>query len=433
MCDRMDVGGDPVSIDRDLLMRQKDRLASQGLRVLAFATGSMSKAPENGFNHDHLASLTFLGLAGMQDPIRPEVPGAISACRMAGIDVVMVTGDDPATAAAIATNAGLQFEPAQVVTGVQIRRAEQEGEAALDALTRKARIYARLEPQQKLAIVLSLARGGHFVAVTGDGVNDAPALKHAHVGVAMGLRGTDVARESADIVLTDDNFASIVEGILQGRVAYNNIRKVVFLLMSMGAAELLIFLLAIPLGFPAPLTAVQLLWLNVVTNGIQDVALAGEGAEGDELTRPPRRPSEPIFDRLMIRRMILSTAAVGIGGFLMFAWLLSLGYPEQDSRNLLLLALVLVENAQVLNSRSEHRSLFRQSLSRNPLLIIAIACALGVHVAAMFVPGLNATLGVYPVAFVHWWPTPLLALAMIAVIEIDKAWCNRHRSGPIGC
>src|SRR5690606_18206012 len=163
-------------------------------------------------------------------------------CYAAGIEVVMVTGDDPGTAGAIARDAGLQFSPDQVVTGQDIRRAEAEGPDALDRLTGQARIYARVDPAQKLSIVLSLARNGHFVAVTGDGVNDAPALKHAHVGVAMGRKGTDVAKESADIVITDDNFSSIVRGIREGRVAYSNIRKVILMLVTTGIAEVLLFL-----------------------------------------------------------------------------------------------------------------------------------------------------------------------------------------------
>ena len=242
--------------------------------------------PIGGYGHRHLVNLVFLGFAGMHDPLRPEVPDAIRACRNAGIDVVMITGDDPKTATAIAREAGLAFSESHVVTGAAVRRAEEQGQSQLDELTRSARIYARVEPAQKLSIVLSMARNGHFVAVTGDGVNDAPALKHAHVGVAMGKKGTDVAKESADIIVTDDNFASIVGGIREGRVAYANIRKVVAMLVSTGAAEVVLFLLAIPLGLPMPLLPVQLLWLNLVTNGIQDVALAAEKAEGDELSYP---------------------------------------------------------------------------------------------------------------------------------------------------
>ncbi|MEY9626041.1 magnesium-transporting ATPase (P-type) [Sinorhizobium fredii] len=314
MADRMDVAGRAEPIDREALLSQKEEMAARGLRVLAFADGETAIEADGGFGRHLLVDLVFLGLAGMQDPVRPEVPQAIRDCHTAGVDVAMVTGDDPRTAAAIASHAGLIFTDSQVVTGEEVLNAEAMGQESLDALTRQGRIYARVAPAQKLAIVLSLARNGHFVAVTGDGVNDAPALKHAHIGVAMGRKGTEVAKESADIVITDDNFASIVSGIREGRVAYANIRKVIFMLMSTGVAELLLFLLAIPFGMPLPLLAVQLLWLNLVTNGIQDIALSGESPEGDELLRAPRKPSEPIFDRVMIRRILQSTLVMGGGG-----------------------------------------------------------------------------------------------------------------------
>jgi Ca2+-transporting ATPase len=365
-------------------------------------------------------------MAGMQDPVRPEVPNAIRDCYRAGIEVAMVTGDDPRTASVIAEQAGFVFKPDQVVTGETVRRAEQDGEAALDKLTRNARIFARVDPAQKLSIVLSLSRNGHFVAVTGDGVNDAPALKHAHVGVAMGRAGTDVAKESADIVVTDDNFASIVNGILEGRVAYANIRKVVFMLVSTGAAEVVLFLLAMPMGLPMPLLAVQLLWLNLVTNGIQDVALAAEAAEGDELRHPPRRPNEPILDRVMIRRIWHSVLVMGVGGFAVFYWLLRQGYPEEQARNLLLLLFVLFENFQVFNSRSEHLSVFRQRLFANPLLVLGVLGAQALHIGAMYIPGLSDTLRITPVSLREWGMLLFLAATLLLGMEFEK-WRDRRR------
>jgi len=314
-----------------------------------------------------------------------------------------------------------------VVTGDVVREAEIKGQATLDELTRRARIYARVEPAQKLAIVLSLARNGHFVAVTGDGVNDAPALKHAHVGVAMGRKGTDVARESADIILTDDNFASIVSGILEGRVAYANIRKVIFMLVSTGAAEVALFLLAIPLGVPMPLLPVQLLWLNLVTNGIQDVALATEKAEGDELSYPPRSPREPIFDRVMIRRIWHSTLVMGLGGFVAFWWLLQNGYEEAQARNLLLLLFVLFENFQTFNSRSERRSVFRQPLLANPLLVTGVIAVQALHISAMYIPFLRDTLHLAPVSLAEWGVLLLVASSLLAVMEFEKRWDRRNR------
>ncbi|WEX10835.1 HAD-IC family P-type ATPase [Chelativorans sp. AA-79] len=426
MCDRMNAGGSAFAIDREALVRQKEEMAARGLRVLAFAEGEIASEPESQYGHHHLVDLVFLGFAGMQDPVRPEVPDAIRDCYAAGIEVVMVTGDDPGTAGAIARDAGLQFSPDQVVTGQDIRRAEAEGPDALDRLTGQARIYARVDPAQKLSIVLSLARNGHFVAVTGDGVNDAPALKHAHVGVAMGRKGTDVAKESADIILTDDNFASIVAGVREGRVAYANIRKVVFMLVSTGAAEVVLFLLAFPLGLPMPLLPVQLLWLNLVTNGIQDVALAAEKAEGDELSYPPRSPNESIFDRVMIRRIWHSTLVMGLGGFAVFYWLLQQGYGEAEARNLLLLLFVLFENFQTFNSRSEHHSVFRQRLLSNPLLVLGVLAAQALHIGAMYIPWLSGVLQVAPVSLFEWTALLLAASALLAVMEFEKMWDGRH-------
>ncbi len=425
MCDRMEISGEYFPINREQLLMQKDKITSEGLRVLAFAEGVIMEEASSKYGHHHLVNLVFLGMAGMQDPIRPEVPEAISACHAAGIEVVMITGDDPKTASVIAKQAGLMVQEEQIITGVDIKNAELKGENALDELTKNARIYARVEPIQKLSIVLSLARNGHFVAVTGDGVNDAPALKHAHVGVAMGKRGTDIAKESADIIITDDNFASIVAGICEGRVAYSNIRKVIFMLISTGAAEVVLFLLAMIAGTPMPLLAVQLLWLNLVTNGIQDVALACEKAEGDELNYPPRKPKEPIFNRAMIKRILYSILVMGGGGFFVFYWMLEKGYEESQARNMLLLLFVLFENFQTLNSRSEHQSVFRQSFFANKFLIISIVIAQLVHIGAMYVPSIANVLKIEPVSFIEWGWLLLVASSLLLVMELGKKFGSK--------
>ena len=430
MADRMAVDGQTIPIDRDYLAFQKNRMAERGLRILAFAEGTIDAPDSVGgeLGHGHLRGLVFLGFAGMKDPLRPEVPDAISACSKAGISVAMVTGDDPVTASAIAREAGLDFTVAQVMTGPQLQAAADRSEADLDVLTRRARIYARVEPLQKLAIVQSLARNGHIVAVTGDGVNDAPALTQAHVGVAMGRNGTDIARESADIILTDDNFASIVEGVRQGRVAYANIRKVIFMLVATGAAEVGLFLLALPLGLPMPLLAVQLLWLNLVTNGIQDVALAVETAEGDELDRAPRKPDEPLFDARMTWRIALSALYMAGGGFALFSYYLSVGMPIEQVRNALLLLLVLFENGLTLSARSERNPLLGRNFLANPFLLGGVLLTQLLHFGAMHVPALATTLAIAPIAWADWLVLLALAIGLLVLLELEKMIYRKGRA-----
>jgi magnesium-transporting ATPase (P-type) len=298
--------------------------------------------------------------------------------------------------------------------------------ADLDRAVENASVFARVEPIQKLSIVESLRRRGHFVAVTGDGVNDAPALRAANIGVAMGMRGTDVAREAADLILTDDDFSSIVNGVEEGRIAYDNVRKVVYLLVSTGAAEIVLFLLAFVAGLPLPLYAAQLLWLNLVTNGIQDVALAFEKGEPHVLDQPPRRPSERIFDGRMIQQVLVSGTFIGVVGFLFFDWALAHGWSEDEARNAVLLLIVCFENAHIFNCRSEWRSAFRCPFSANPFLIIAVLCSQGVHIAAMWMPGLSGVLHVEPVSLATWFGVAGIAAALIAVMEIFK-WALPRR------
>lgn len=420
MCRTMQGADGAVPIDRDVLEAQQRAMTEEGLRVLAFAEGEIGGVEDGQYGDHLLFDLHFVGMAGMRDPIRPEVPAAIEACRTAGISVAVITGDDPKTAVVIARQAGLEVPAGDVATGDDVAAAVAAGPETLDALTRHARIYARVKPEQKLEIVRSFARNGHFVAVTGDGVNDAPALKHAHVGVAMGRGGTDVAKESADIILSDDNFASIVAGIREGRVAYANIRKVIFMQVSTGAAEVLLFVFAMMLALPMPMTAVQLLWLNLVTNGVQDVALVTEPTEGDELTQPARRPGEPIFDRLMVRRIAVATLVMAGGGFALFAWLLDRGTEIAAAMNLLLLLFVLFENFQCFNSRSERRSVFRQSLFSNPFLLFGVLGTQALHIGAMYVPGLNTLLGISPIGFAEWLWLLLAASSVLFVGEAGK-------------
>lgn len=420
MCSRMAGPDGPVPLDADAVARAADALAARGFRVIAVAGGLPALAPGAELEPGALRGLELVGLVGMIDALRPEAAASVAACRAAGVEVAMVTGDHPVTALAIARDLGMAREPSDVATGARLAEAQRAGPAAVDALVRATRVFARVDPAQKLEIVRALRRLGHFVAVTGDGANDAPAIRAAHIGVAMGRRGTDVARETADLVLADDDFSSIVAGVEEGRVAYANVRKVVFLLLSTGAAELVLFLLAIAAGLPLPLLPVQLLWLNLVTNGIQDVALAFEPAEGGEMRRPPRPPGEPVLDRTMLARIAGSAALMGTLAFAGFWAALRAGVELGAARNALLLAMVLFENVQAGNSRSETAPVLRLSPRRNPLLLAGTLAALGLHLAAMHLPGLSAVLRVGPAGAGAWSAALAGAALLAAAVDLEK-------------
>jgi len=404
---------------RDTALAEAERMAVDGYRVLAVARGPVPHAVALSPHDDGLAGLELLGLVGLIDPLRPEVPDAVARCRSAGVAVRMVTGDHPETALAIGRELGIAERRDEVVTGSELAGAGDDS-AALDRLVARARIFARVEPVQKLTIVQSLQRAGEVVAVTGDGVNDAPALSVADIGVAMGRDGTDAARGAADLILADDNFASIVAGVEEGRIAYDNVRKLIFLLIATGLGEIVLFLLAIAADLPLPLFAVQLLWLNLVTNGIQDVALAFERGEPGVLERRPRPPNERLFNRRMVSQVLVAGGYMGVAAFAFYAWCLAQGMPEFAARNLLLLLMVLFENAHALNARSERRSILRVPFAANPFLIIAIVGAQSLHIAAMYLPGLRDILDLQPISLADWLVVAAIAGSLVLVMELHK-------------
>lgn len=390
-------------------------MADAGYRVIAVA-GSDGSAP---VDVTAPTGLVLLGWVGLIDPVRPEVPAAIARCAEAGIGVRMVTGDHPGTALTIARGLGLGVRADQVVTGRQIR--DLAGQSlALSALVLGGRVFARIEPVQKLEIVRILAASGELVAVTGDGVNDAPALQAAHIGVAMGIAGTDVARGAADLVLADDNFASIVAGVEEGRITYANVRRIVIILLATGMAEIGMFLGAVMLGLPMPLTAVQLLWLNLVTNGAQDVMLGFGRGEGDELRRPPRAPDAPILDRTAIALMI--PPALVMTGFALYLVhrMHDAGAPLDRIQNAVLLMTVLFQNVYVLCMRSERRSVLREPVFSNPWLLLGIGVALGLQVVAMAWPVMGNVLRTSLVSADTLWSCLAATATTVIVTESAK-------------
>ncbi|MEM9495952.1 MAG: HAD-IC family P-type ATPase [Pseudomonadota bacterium] len=416
-------------IDRAEIEAQFEELARGGYRVIAFAKRTGLALDADGaptFDGGVLTDMVFLGLFAMIDPVRPEAREAIARCRAGGIEVAMVTGDHPSTARAIGVDLGLCSADAQVVTGAMIRQAEAQGGGAMRDLVLPARVFARIEPVQKEHIVSVLMNEGHFVAVTGDGVNDAPAMRRANAGVAMGKSGTDVAKEAADLIITDDNFASIVAGVEQGRIVYNNIRKVIGLLTATGFSALLLFFLSVSAGLPMPLTAVQLLWLNLVANGLQDVALAFEPKEGGELQRPPRDPAEPIFERHVVEHVLVAGTVMGLLAFAVYFMTVTGGASEAAARNTTLMLMVLFGNVHALSSRSETKSLFTMRLLGNRFLAFATPGALLLHLIAMHVPGLSGVLEIAPLNAATLAMLAGVALVFFAVEELHKAAVRRR-------
>ncbi|MDP2319805.1 MAG: HAD-IC family P-type ATPase [Acidobacteriota bacterium] len=425
-CQRMRTGEGVAPIEPERIVAQGDALSGDGHRFLALAEGELVPGRDpGGFGDADISALTLVGLVGLIDPPRPEAKIAVQKCQRAGVEVAMVTGDHPKTALSIARELGIASDERQVCTGATLTALGDPLAPPFQEAVRVGRVFARVAPMQKLQIVEALQQQGHFVAVTGDGVNDAPALKRANIGVAMGS-GSDVTKDTAALIVTDDNFASIEAGVEEGRFAYDNIRKVTYLLISTGAAEVVLFVAALLAQLPLPLLPVQLLWLNLVTNGIQDVALAFEGGEPEAMSRPPRRPGEGIFNRLMILQTI--TAGLTMGGVLFLNWivLLDAGFTEAEARNRLLLLAVLLQNYHVFNARSEQVSAFGVPLSRNYVLVGGVLLAQAVHLLAMHLPLMQRVLQVGPVSSSEWLVPFVTAGIIIAVMEGFKLLVRRR-------
>lgn len=430
-CDRMAGAEEPLALDRNRIDRDLTNLSESGHRVIALAEGEVrEELGSRPYGEEDIPPLVLLALVGLIDPARPEAKAAVTQCKRAGIRVAMVTGDHPLTALTIAREVGIAESREQVVTGRELAEiGSPEVPEFLDRV-KQARVFARVTPIQKLHIVAALVKLGHFVAVTGDGVNDAPALRRANIGVAMGS-GTDIAKDTASIIIANDNFASIEAGVEEGRFAYDNIRKVTYLLIATGTAELVLFILALFSGMPLPLLPVQLLWLNLVTNGIQDVALAFEGGEPESIRRPPRPPGEGIFNLQMIEQTALAGLTIGLVAYGMWYFMLnSMKVGEFEARDSLLLLMVLLENFHVFNCRSERVSAFKVPLRRNWLLVGGVVAAQGIHIAAMHLPPTQALLRVAPLSLLEYAALFAIASSILLVMEIFKVINNRVRWSP---
>jgi len=409
--------GGTTPIDGEAVLDAARAMAERGLRVLAFAEARLGSQPDPDAPPEP-RDLTLTGLVGMQDPPREGVRDAIARCRSAGIRVLMITGDHPATARAIAADLGITDDPAaEVCTGTDVEGADDD---ALAAMVADTQVFARVAPEHKLRIVQALQSQGAVVAVTGDGVNDAPALKAANIGVAMGRDGTDVAREASDMVLTDDDFVAIVAAVEEGRVVFDNVRKVTYFLLSTGAAAIASILTAIATGLPLPYTPAALLWLNVVTNGLQDVALAFEPGEPDTLEREPRAEDEGIVSRALWERTALTGLTMAGGSLWLYTYAISQGLSEDAQRGAALTTFVVAMALHAYNARSERRSILASDPRTNPLLLGAVLGALVLHVGALYWGPTQALLRIGPFGADAWWRMIIVALAVVAVSEVHK-------------
>jgi magnesium-transporting ATPase (P-type) len=421
LCGSLMTEGRTEKINKAEIIKETDKLTGQGYRVIAVAEGKFNNKEDllGNLKKEELPLLTFLGLIAFIDPLRPGVADSIETCKKAGIIVVMITGDHPSTAGTIARQLRIISGKKDIATGEQLEKAGNKTEEEFNDFVNKKKVFARVTPLQKLKIVEAFRNLGHFIAVTGDGVNDAPALKKANIGVAMGS-GTDVTKDTASIIITDDSFTSIVAGVEEGRFAYDNIRKVIYLLLATGIAEILLFAITIAFRLPIALLAVQLLWLNLVTNGIQDVALAFEKGEKDALTRPPRKPGEGIFSGLMIQETVLSGVFMGVVAAAVWFFLIRKGWEVDAARNIILMLMVLFENFHAFNCRSEKASVFKVPIKNNYILIGGILAAQGIHLASMYIPFMQRLLGIMPVSLMEWLQLFGIATTIIIVMEVFK-------------
>jgi Ca2+-transporting ATPase len=425
LCARMQTADGEKPLNRKQINRQALELAENGFRVLAIASAKMSQKEFDGnLEEKHLSGMTLEALVGFIDPLRPEVIEAVKTAKQAGVQVAMVTGDHPATALAIARDLGIAENNDQVVTGQELAEIGDVHVPEFYERIKHTSVFARVSPEQKLHIVDALMGLGNYVAVTGDGVNDAPALQKANIGVAMGS-GTDVAKDTASIIATDDNFASIIAGIEEGRHAYANVRKVTLFLISTGLAELVLIGLSIAAGLPIPLLAVQILWLNLVTNGIQDVALAFEAGEKGVMNKPPRPPEEGLFNRKMIEQVVLSGLTMAFVCFAAWVWLIHSGMEETAARAYLLTLLVLMQFYHVFNCRSETTSIFKIPFKNNPVLMIGIGLAFVIHILATEVPFLQSLLRTQPIPIQSWLIFAAASAVMMLVLETYKKLARR--------
>ncbi len=413
-CSQILKGGEAAPLGpqaRQEVLARAHEMAADALRVLGLAYRDL---PEESSEAEK--DMVFLGLVGMIDPPRPEVKEAIGKCLDAGIRPVMITGDHAITARAIAQELGI-LKGGLVLTGPELERL---GEAEFEGMAERVEVYARVSPAHKLRVVDALTKKGHVVAMTGDGVNDAPALKKADIGVAMGITGTDVSKEASDMVLTDDNFASIVAAVEEGRGIFGNIKKYLMFLLSCNLGEIILMLLAVSMGLPLPLIAVQLLYVNLATDGLPALALAVDPPDPHIMRRPPRPPKQGIFTGPVLRFLGGVGAWTGLVTLGVFVWALQTGRPLVEAQGLAFLTLIFVEYFNAFNCRSETLSLFRISIFSNRWLWWAILSNIAITIPVIYLPALQGPFRIFPLRLGDWGCVLLASSSVFWVVEFLK-------------
>lgn len=409
--------------EKEKIMNQNEYLASRGYRVIALCDGVIKE--NSKYTEEDIKNLDFIGLVGFIDPVRKEAKESVRKCKMAGIKVLMITGDHALTALEVAKELRIADSREEVATSEELENLINNDED-FDNYIKNKTVFARVTPLQKLKIVESLKRQGEFVAVTGDGVNDAPAIKAANIGIAMGS-GTDVAKETAKMIIIDDNFSSIVNGIEEGRNAYANIRKISLFLLSCGLAEVLFFILAIIFNMPIPLVAIQLLWLNLVTDGLQDIALSFEREPDTIMKEKPRNPKEGLFDKTLVTSLLISGLYMGIVVFGIWVFMIKvLNIDILVARRYILLLMVFMQNFHVFNCRSERKSVFENKLKNNKILAFSIISTLLLQIIVMEIDPLANLLQTTSIPYLHMLILILLACPIIFVMELYKYLRNKN-------
>lgn len=419
----LDAWGQPVALDADHVHLAAEQMAADGLRVLAFARREFPPTQETLAHEDLRADLTFLGLQGMIDPPREEAIRAVQAAQTAGIRVKMITGDHALTAGAIAQQIGLAGAEARVLTGKEL--AALSDEQLIDAAETTA-VFARVSPEQKLRLVDALQARGHVVAMTGDGVNDAPALKQANIGVAMGIAGTDVSKEAADMVLTDDNFATIEAAVEEGRTVFDNLTKMIVWTLPTNLGQGMIILAAIVLGIALPILPIQILWINMMSAVLLGLTLAMEPSEPDIMRRPPRDPSAPILTGDLARRTILVGLLILVGAFGLYELELRLGASAEVARTVAVNTVIVIELFYLFNSRSLTQSVFRIGFASNAWIFAGSAAMLLVQLLFTYVPAMNRIFASAPIGLADWGRILVFGLASYLIVELEK-WLRRSR------